>query len=54
MKNNPPLLFITFINRFDGSCGTFGDENKYSLLSITLGQFVQDFFLNFKKKTTTM
>jgi hypothetical protein len=23
-----PLLFTTFINRFEGSCGTFGEEKQ--------------------------
>jgi hypothetical protein len=28
MKKNPPLLFTMLINRFEGSCGTFGGEKK--------------------------
>jgi hypothetical protein len=39
-----PLLFTTIINKFGGSCGTFGEEKENPLLSTTLGQF--PFFKN--------
>jgi hypothetical protein len=42
LKNNEkqsPLLSTTFINRFERSCATFGNENKNALLSTTLGWF---------------
>jgi hypothetical protein len=29
--------FTTFINRFERSCGTFGEEKKNPLSSMTLG-----------------
>jgi hypothetical protein len=38
MKNISPLSSTTFINRFEGSCGTFGKE-KDLMSSMTLGQF---------------
>jgi hypothetical protein len=28
MKNNPPLSSTTLVNRFEGSCGTFGKEKQ--------------------------
>jgi hypothetical protein len=28
MKNNPPLSSTTFINRFEGSFGTFGEGKQ--------------------------
>jgi hypothetical protein len=28
MKKKTPLLSTTFIHRFEGSCGTFGEEKK--------------------------
>jgi hypothetical protein len=28
MEKNSPLLSTTFINRFEGNCGTFGKETK--------------------------
>jgi hypothetical protein len=31
MKINPPLSSTTFINRFEGSFGTFGEGKKNSL-----------------------
>jgi len=41
-KTKPPLLPMTFVNRFEKSCGTFkGGEGKNSLSSTTLGQFVR-------------
>jgi hypothetical protein len=40
MKNKTSLLPITFINRFEKSCGTFrGRGGKTPLSSMTLGQF---------------
>jgi hypothetical protein len=40
-KLNPPLSSTTLINRFEGSCGTFGNgKKKPALSSTTLGQFV--------------
>jgi len=41
---------MMLINRFEGSCGTFGEEKKTPLLLTTLGQFAQKTNL----KTTTM
>jgi hypothetical protein len=50
-EKNPPFSFMMFINRLEGSCGTFGEKNKYSLLSMTLGQFAREFvFKNLKEK----
>jgi hypothetical protein len=28
MENNPPLLSMALINRFEESCGTFGKEKR--------------------------
>jgi hypothetical protein len=28
LKKNPPLLSITLINRFEGSCGTLGEAKE--------------------------
>jgi hypothetical protein len=33
LKENIPLLFTTFINRFEGSCGTFGEEKKFIIIN---------------------
>jgi hypothetical protein len=39
MKKNSPLLSTMFKNRFEGSCGTFGEGKKNPLSPMTLGQF---------------
>jgi hypothetical protein len=36
------LLSMTFINMFEGNCGTFGKETKNPLLSMTVSQFAQE------------
>jgi hypothetical protein len=35
MENNPSLFSMTFINRFGGSCGTFGEEKKPMVVNNT-------------------
>jgi hypothetical protein len=36
MKKNTPLSFTMLINRFKGSCGTFGEEKKTLILFLFL------------------
>jgi hypothetical protein len=31
-EENPPLLFMTLINRFQGGCGTFGEGKKKPII----------------------
>jgi hypothetical protein len=35
MENNPSLFSMTLINRFEGSCGTFGEEKKPMVVNNT-------------------
>jgi len=41
-EKKPSLLSTMLINRFDRSCGTFGEGKKKPLLSTKLGQFAQE------------
>jgi hypothetical protein len=35
-EKKSPMLSMMLINRFEGNCGTFGEEKKNSLLSMTM------------------
>jgi hypothetical protein len=41
MEGNPPLLSMMLVNRFEGSCGTFGEGKKNQLSLMTFAQFAQ-------------
>jgi hypothetical protein len=45
---------MTFINRFGGSCGTFGEEKKTHCHQQHLVSSPPDFFLIKKKERMTM
>jgi len=47
MKKNPPLLSMMLINRFEGSCATFGEGKKNPMSSMTLGpdQFAKNIYI---------
>jgi hypothetical protein len=52
MKKNPLLSPMMLINRFEGSCGTFGEEKKPNVVNNTRStcleneNFIFIFFLN--------
>jgi hypothetical protein len=58
MKINPLFLSKTLINRYEESYGTFGEEIKTLMLSMTLGQFAPQkniyIYIFFQKQTMTM
>jgi len=54
MKKNLSLLFITFINKFERSCGTFGKKKKVNVVDDSWLVCPKILFFSFILKTMTM
>jgi len=53
-KKKSPIVVHDILNRFEGSCGSFGEEKNTPLSSTTLGQFEYIIYFYFFQKIMIM
>jgi hypothetical protein len=49
-KKKSPIIVHDILNRFEGSCGTFGEEKNTPLSSMALSQFEKIIIIIIKNK----